>query len=88
MGTNLVVMGIGEESRRRILVPHALGADEFLRVTWHEQKQVMVVSHWQGAECVAAFPLRVSDAAELADLVVTAIEGTARQTGDELGRSA
>jgi hypothetical protein len=62
--------------RRRVLVPQALGADEFLRVTWHAQRQVMVFSHWRGAECVAATPVRVSQLGELAELVVTASAGS------------
>jgi hypothetical protein len=57
-------------------VPHALGADEFLRVTWHEQRKVVVFSHWQGDHCVAATPVRVSDLAELAELTAMALAGT------------
>lgn len=59
--------------RKRIFVPNALGADEFLRVTWHEGRSVMVFSHWEGDQCVAATPVRVSDIAELAELTVTAL---------------
>ena len=44
----------GDAERRRVFVPQALGADEFLRVTWHEQKHLVVFSHWQGDHCVAA----------------------------------
>lgn len=56
-----------------MLVPQALGSDEFLRVTWHEDRAVMVFSHWDGAECVAATPVHVKDLDELADLVGTAV---------------
>lgn len=66
-------MGWPEPRRRTVLVPQALGADEFLRVTWHEGRRVMVFSHWNGDVCVAATPIRVDDAAELAELVVSAI---------------
>jgi hypothetical protein len=55
-----------------VFVPQALGADEFLRVTWHEERNVMVFSHWQGAECTAATPVRVSDLGDVAALVVDA----------------
>jgi hypothetical protein len=61
------------DRRRRVLVPHALGADEFLRVTWHEQRRVVVFSHWQGDHCVAATPVRVSDLPELAELTAVAL---------------
>lgn len=68
----------GDGDRRRVLVPQALGADEFLRVTWHRQRRVMVFSHWQGERCVAATPVRVSDIAELAELTVTALAASVR----------
>lgn len=60
------------DARRRVLVPQALGSDEFLRVTWHESRQVMVFSHWDGVRCVAATPVRVADLAELAELIAGA----------------
>jgi hypothetical protein len=66
-------MGTSESQRRTVLVPQALGADEFLRVTWHEGRRVIVFSHWDGERCVAATPIRVSDIAELAELVVSAM---------------
>jgi hypothetical protein len=65
--------GLGDGGRRRVFVPQALGADEFLRVTWHEGRRVLVFSHWEGDRCVAATPVRVSDIAELAELTVTAL---------------
>ena len=65
-----------DDERRRVLVPQALGAEEFLRVTWHPQRQVMVFSHWKGAECVAATPVRVSQVGELAELIVSAYTRT------------
>lgn len=61
------------DARRRVLVPQALGSDEFLRVTWHESRQVMVFSHWDGDHCVAATPVRVADLAELAELIAGAL---------------
>jgi hypothetical protein len=54
------------------MVPQASGADEFLRVTRHEQRRVVVFSHW-GDHCVAATPVRVSDLAELAELIVAGL---------------
>jgi hypothetical protein len=63
----------GESGRHRVFVPQALGSDEFLRVTWHESRQVLVFSHWQGARCLAATPVRVADLAELAQLTAAAV---------------
>jgi hypothetical protein len=50
-------------------VPQALGSGEFLRVTWHETREVMVFSHWKGDRCVAATPVRVTEISELAALI-------------------
>lgn len=59
-----------------MLVPQALGADEFLRVTWHESREVVVFSHWVGSQCVAATPVRVGDLDELAAMMALATGGT------------
>jgi hypothetical protein len=68
--TNVVSMGIvGKHERRRVLVPQALGSEEFLRVTWHATRELIVFSHWDGDRCVAATPVRITDIAELASLV-------------------
>jgi hypothetical protein len=64
--------------RSRVFVPQALGADEFLRVTWHENDRVMVFSHWQGEMCVAATPVRVTDTGDLTALLVDALGDAAR----------
>jgi hypothetical protein len=63
----------GEHDRRRVYVPQALGSEEFLRVTWHERRGVIVFSHWEGARCLGATPIRVADVGELAELIVTAL---------------
>jgi len=68
--------------RRRVLVPQALGADQFLRVTWHDGRRLMVVSHWDGHRCVAATPVRVDQLGELAELVVTAFARSGSPTED------
>jgi len=68
------------DARRRVLVPQALGSDEFLRVTWHESRDVMVFSHWDGDHCIAATPVRVADLAELAELIAGAL---ASRSGDD-----
>ena len=59
--------------RRRVLVPQALGSEEFLRVTWHEGRRLMVFSHWDGDHCVAATPVRIDQLGELAELTVAAL---------------
>ena len=59
--------------KRRVFVPHALGADEFLRVTWHDTRRVAVFSIWSGAECTAAVPVRVAELTEVAELLERAL---------------
>ncbi len=59
--------------QRRVLVPQALGSDEFLRITWHEGRRLMVFSHWDGDHCVAATPVRIDQLGELAQLTVAAL---------------
>jgi hypothetical protein len=67
---------VGEPSPsfvRRVYVPQALGGDEYLRATFHEDEAVVVISHWRGAICVAATPVKVTDAVELVVLLTQAL---------------
>src|SRR6185437_5121033 len=68
----------GRPTRHRVFLPQALGADEFVRATWHEAEQVVVFSQWQGSLCVAAKPVRVSEVGDLAALLVDALTDAAR----------
>jgi hypothetical protein len=61
------------DGRHRVFLPQALGADEFVRVTWHEAEQVVVFSQWRGSLCVAATPVRVTEIEDLAGLLVDAL---------------
>lgn len=72
---------------RRVLVPQALGADEFLRVTWHDGNQIVVFSHWRGDTCIAATPVRVTELGELASLL-TRVTGDEGDEGDEQNQTA
>jgi hypothetical protein len=67
-------MGSRSEGRRhRVLVPQALGSDEFLRVTWHESRDLVVFSQLSGDQCTAAIPVRVSQLNEATTLLVDAV---------------
>lgn len=46
-----------------------MGADEYLRVTWHDDRSVAVFSQWNGADCTAAIPVRVAELGELVALL-------------------
>ncbi len=59
--------------RRRVFVPQALGSDEFLRITWHESRDLVVFSQWSGDQCTAAIPVRVSQLDEATQLLVDAV---------------
>ncbi len=59
--------------RRRVFATQALGADQYLRATWHADKRVVVFSQWTGSECTAAMPVRVDELGELASLLVDAL---------------
>jgi len=67
-------MGSRSEGRRhRVYVPQALGSDEFLRITWHESRDVVVFSQWSGDRCTAAIPVRVSQLTKATTLLVDAV---------------
>lgn len=68
--------------RRRVFVPQALGSEEFLRVTWHERRGLLVFSHWEGDHCVAATPVRAADLEELTSLTVEARASARQVTAD------
>jgi hypothetical protein len=72
-GTSWGVAEYKPTGRHRVFLPQALGADEYLRVTWHESDRVIVFSHWQGETCVAATPVLVTDAVDLTGLLVDAL---------------
>ena len=63
----------GGDGAHRVLLRQALGADEFLRVTWHERHDVFVFSHWVGDTCHTATPVRVAELGELASMTVAAL---------------
>jgi hypothetical protein len=58
-------MGESRRSTRRVLVEDLRGNGAYLRVTWHPDGQAFVVSHWDGAVCVAATRVDVHDAPNL-----------------------
>jgi len=52
--------------------------DTFMRVTWHEESDVFVVSHWRGEVCLAAtrVPARAAP-----DLINHLVRGLAESAG-------
>lgn len=62
-----------EGRRHRAFVPQALGSDEFLRITWHESRDLVVFSQWCGDECTAALPVRVAQLGDAVALLADAV---------------
>ena len=67
----------GGQGATRVLLRQALGGDEFLRVTWHQDRDVVVFSRWEHGTCTSATPVRVDEVGDLATLLVTALAARA-----------
>ena len=55
---------------RRVVVEDVRRDDTFMRVTWHAESNVFVVSHWKGDVCVAATRIPPEAAPDLVNLLV------------------
>lgn len=53
----------------------ARGSDRALRVSWHSEADVVVLSLWSGGTCSGTFRLQVEDVPDLVDMLR---EGLAR----------
>lgn len=68
---------------RRVIVEDVRRDDTFMRVTWHADERIFVVSHWRGDLCVAATRIPVVAAPELVNLLVKGLaESTATPTAE------
>ncbi len=50
----------------------------YLRVTWHDDSRVFVVSHWRGEVCLAATRIPVDAAPDLIGLFVNGLSQAAQ----------
>jgi hypothetical protein len=55
----------------------------YMRVTWHADERVFVVSHWRGEVCVAATQMPVESAPDLVNLLVKGLAETATSPASE-----
>jgi len=55
---------------RRVIVEDVRRDDTYLRVTWHDEAKVFVVSNWSGEVCIAATRIPVEAAPDLINLFV------------------
>lgn len=69
--------GEGVHRRSRVFIEDARRNGQFLRVTWHGERQQFVVSNWDGTVCVGATRVPVAEAPELVGLLVTGIADAA-----------
>jgi hypothetical protein len=69
--------GDGGPGRRRVFVEDARRNGQFLRVTWHGERQQFVVSNWDDTLCVGATRVDVADAPELVGLLVEGLADAA-----------
>jgi hypothetical protein len=54
-----------------------------LRVTWHPERDLVVLSVWQGDGCVGTFRLAVRDVPRLSGLLAAALDDRAGHAGTD-----
>jgi len=59
-----------------------------LRVTWHPERDLVVLSVWQGDRCVGTFRMSVQDIPRLSGLLAAALGDWVDQTGGTPGHQA
>ena len=62
---------------RRVVVEDVRRNDTYMRVTWHDDARVFVVSHWRGDVCVAATRIGADAAPDLVTLLVRGLAASA-----------
>ena len=62
---------------RRVVIEDVRRDDTYLRVTWHAESRVYVVSHWKGSVCVAATRVPVEASPDLVRLFVDGLAESA-----------
>src|SRR5688572_19249796 len=61
----------------------ARGAPRAMRVRWHSDEGLIVLSLWQGSSCTGTFRLPVQDAARLIGALADSLADAARRPGAE-----
>jgi hypothetical protein len=54
-----------------------------LRVTWHPERDLVVLSVWQDDSCVATFRMSVEDVPRLSGLLAAALDDRADRAGND-----
>ena len=74
---------MGALSSRRDMFLDERGAG--LRVTWHPERDLVVLSVWQGDSCVGTFRMLVQDVPRLSGLLAAALGDWVGETGPGAG---
>jgi hypothetical protein len=61
----------------RVFVPDARNELRYLRVTWHPDRRLVVLSHWRDDVCLASTPIDLTQVSKLIGLLVGALEDAA-----------
>ena len=67
---------------QRVFLADLRGNGRYLRVTWHPDTAVLVVSHWAGRVCTASAPVALEDASTLIDLLFAKLHEGEREEVD------
>lgn len=64
-------------NRAALAIPDPRGVGSFLRLSWHVDRRVLVISQWRGGVCVATTPVEVATIPGMVRLLVQALEEAA-----------
>jgi hypothetical protein len=73
---------VAEPFARRALIEDDRHQGAYLRATWHPERRIVVVSHWNDDVCVAATRVPLEGVSELVGVLVSGLqEAATRQVG-------
>jgi len=67
------------------ILPDARGGDRWMRVTWHDEADLVVLSLWRGDACVATFRLSPDQVPLLANDLVEGLAGRGQRPSGSIG---
>ncbi|RJK94816.1 hypothetical protein [Vallicoccus soli] len=73
------VLPLRPAPRRGTVLLDQRGGDRALRVSWHDEDDLVVLSVWRGERCTATFRLAAADVPALVDALVAGL--AARRPG-------
>jgi hypothetical protein len=68
---------VDQPESSRVLIEDQRGNGGFLRVTWHPDRKVLLVSHWRNDLCTATTIVGISDIPKLVSLLAAALADAA-----------